>query len=53
MGIKSIWDGKDLPPIGCVVLIHLGSGLLKNAAGACSGAVCTGNATSSNQTFVL
>lgn len=25
MGIKSIWDGKDLPPIGCAVLIHLGS----------------------------
>ncbi len=25
MGIKNIWDGKDLPPIGCNVLINLAS----------------------------
>jgi len=25
MGMKEIWDGEDLPPIGCSVLIHLGS----------------------------
>lgn len=23
MGFKSIWDGKDLPPVGCQVLAHL------------------------------
>ena len=23
MGTKSIWDGVDLPPIGCDVLVHL------------------------------
>lgn len=23
MGMKSIWDGVDLPPVGCEVLIHL------------------------------
>lgn len=23
MGTKTIWDGEDLPPIGCEVLIHL------------------------------
>ncbi|PTN60556.1 hypothetical protein C9884_19025 [Klebsiella pneumoniae] len=25
MGIKSIWDGNDLPPVGSDVLIHLAS----------------------------
>ncbi len=25
MGMKQIWDGKDLPPIGCEVLAQLGS----------------------------
>lgn len=25
MGTKTIWDGEDLPPIGCEVLIHLAS----------------------------
>lgn len=25
MGTKTIWDGKDLPPIGCWVLIELAS----------------------------
>ncbi len=25
MGTKTIWDGKDLPPIGCHVLINLAS----------------------------
>lgn len=25
MGMKSIWDGKDLPPEGCLVLAHLSS----------------------------
>ena len=25
MGTKSIWDGKDLPPVGCRVLINLAS----------------------------
>lgn len=25
MGTKVIWDGKDLPPIGCKVLIKLAS----------------------------
>lgn len=25
MGIKTIWDGKDLPPQGSEVLIHLSS----------------------------
>ncbi|EHI2604814.1 TPA: hypothetical protein ACIA4S_003802 [Salmonella enterica subsp. enterica serovar Typhimurium] len=25
MGTKTIWDGKDLPPIGCQVLINLAS----------------------------
>jgi hypothetical protein len=25
MGLKQIWDGIDLPPIGSCVLIHLGS----------------------------
>ncbi|ENI6631708.1 hypothetical protein ABZM66_004799, partial [Citrobacter freundii] len=25
MGTKTIWDGKDLPPIGCQVLINLSS----------------------------
>lgn len=25
MGLKQIWDGNDLPPIGSCVLIHLGS----------------------------
>lgn len=25
MGTKTIWDGKDLPPIGCQVLISLAS----------------------------
>lgn len=25
MGIKQIWDGKDLPPVGCNVLIKLAS----------------------------
>lgn len=25
MGVKQIWDGKDLPPIGCRVLINLAS----------------------------
>ncbi|MGK9174160.1 hypothetical protein KXR87_13145 [Yokenella regensburgei] len=25
MGIKQIWDGKDLPPVGCHVLIELAS----------------------------
>nr|WP_188246241.1 hypothetical protein [Enterobacter sp. E12]MBD0817670.1 hypothetical protein [Enterobacter sp. E12] len=25
MGTKTIWDGKDLPPVGCQVLIHLSS----------------------------
>ncbi|EPB0513771.1 hypothetical protein OA801_22645 [Citrobacter portucalensis] len=25
MGTKTIWDGKDLPPIGCQVLIDLSS----------------------------
>lgn len=24
MGTKTIWDGEQLPPIGCEVLIHLG-----------------------------
>lgn len=25
MGTKTIWDGKDLPPVGCQVLINLAS----------------------------
>ncbi|MDV2873881.1 hypothetical protein [Phytobacter diazotrophicus] len=25
MGIKQIWDGKDLPPVGCQVYIKLAS----------------------------
>lgn len=25
MGTKTIWDGEDLPPVGCEVLIQLGS----------------------------
>lgn len=25
MGMKQIWDGKELPPVGCEVLIQLGS----------------------------
>lgn len=25
MGMKSIWDGKNLPPVGCHVLINLSS----------------------------
>lgn len=25
MGTKAIWDGKDLPPVGCWVLIKLAS----------------------------
>lgn len=25
MGLKKIWDGKDLPPEGCEVLAHLSS----------------------------
>ncbi|MGL4470300.1 MAG: hypothetical protein ACRCT3_08980 [Aeromonas hydrophila] len=25
MGMKQIWDGEQLPPIGCEVLIHLAS----------------------------
>lgn len=25
MGMKQIWDGKDLPPVGCEVLIKLAS----------------------------
>ncbi|MEH4801579.1 hypothetical protein [Atlantibacter hermannii] len=25
MGVKQIWDGNQLPPIGCDVLIHLAS----------------------------
>lgn len=25
MGMKQIWDGHQLPPIGCDVLIHLAS----------------------------
>lgn len=25
MGTKMIWDGEQLPPIGCEVLIHLSS----------------------------
>lgn len=25
MGTKTIWDGQQLPPIGCEVLIHLAS----------------------------
>lgn len=25
MGMKQIWDGKDLPPIGCEVYINLAS----------------------------
>ncbi|EMY3087124.1 hypothetical protein ACLZTU_23265 [Raoultella ornithinolytica] len=25
MGVKSIWDGKDLPPVGSRVLINLAS----------------------------
>lgn len=25
MGFKQIWDGEQLPPIGCEVLIHLAS----------------------------
>ena len=25
MGVKQIWDGKDLPPVGCNVLIKLAS----------------------------
>lgn len=25
MGMKQIWDGDQLPPIGCEVLIHLAS----------------------------
>lgn len=25
MGMKSIWDGIDLPPVGCEVLAQLGS----------------------------
>ncbi len=25
MGMKQIWDGKNLPPVGCEVLIHLAS----------------------------
>ncbi len=25
MGMKEIWDGEDLPPIGCEVLINLAS----------------------------
>lgn len=25
MGTKVIWDGKDLPPVGCKVLIKLAS----------------------------
>lgn len=25
MGLKTIWDGLDLPPIGCEVQIHLSS----------------------------
>lgn len=25
MGMKEIWDGKDLPPIGCEVQAQLGS----------------------------
>ncbi|HAU8242773.1 TPA: hypothetical protein I8298_005072 [Citrobacter freundii] len=25
MGMKSIWDGKSLPPVGCHVLINLSS----------------------------
>lgn len=23
MGVKQIWDGEDLPPVGCEVLVHL------------------------------
>lgn len=25
MGMKQIWDGKNLPSVGCEVLIHLAS----------------------------
>lgn len=25
MGTKTIWDGEQLPPVGCEVLIHLAS----------------------------
>ncbi|EAP4692447.1 hypothetical protein EGD17_05505 [Salmonella enterica] len=25
MGMKQIWDGENLPPVGCDVLIHLAS----------------------------
>lgn len=25
MGVKQIWDGEQLPPVGCDVLIHLAS----------------------------
>lgn len=25
MGMKEIWDGKDLPPVGCEVYAQLGS----------------------------
>lgn len=25
MGMKQIWDGENLPPVGCEVLIHLAS----------------------------
>lgn len=25
MGVKTIWDGKDLPPVGCLVYIKLAS----------------------------
>lgn len=25
MGMKQIWDGEQLPPVGCEVLIHLAS----------------------------
>lgn len=25
MGVKAIWDGKDLPPVGCQVYINLAS----------------------------